>query len=69
MTQREQRAEQIGRECWQSMIEACGSDPRDCDGSSLLPSEPQAGDWQYLQDQLGETSAEERAAFRRAYRA
>ncbi len=64
----------LGRDCAIDAIEASGSNPTDADGDSLLPAEPQAGDWEALEEQIRrccgrKPTADERDRFDRSYSA
>ena len=67
----EQRAREIGREHAGLAIEAGGSDPTDCEGNSLLPTEPMDGDWGAFYDladcERDEMPADVAAAYATAY--
>ncbi len=65
-----QTARWAAKQCARAANDAAGDKPWDNEGFSLLPDEPQEGDWEALQDELGrEPTNEERKAFEREYAA
>jgi len=65
---RTEKARALGIECGRETLEVAGSDPTNCEGASMLPIEPQEGDWDYLNDTLkGGATCDEADAFKDAF--
>ena len=68
MKVRMEKARAMGVVCGRETLEVAGSDPTDCEGASMLPIEPQQGDWDYLNNTLkGGPTSDEAAAIKGAF--
>jgi hypothetical protein len=61
---RDDKIRSLARECATEAAAQVQPQNRTLD---ILPEEPQRGDWEYLEEQMGETSRDEQKLFQRAY--
>ena len=60
-------AESVGRHCAIDTYEAANGSYIDSSGESIMPTEPQLGDWETLEEKILEPTEAERAGFAQAY--